>query len=114
MHQLHAQVIIACLVLLVITSSGGFGVNGTQIAQVNGLGYEIAINETHAFVTNNNGLAVYDIQDPTDPDRLAQFNLGGEARGVAVVRDILYIGALSQFILETTSVSLFYLADAKV
>ncbi|MFW9844633.1 MAG: LVIVD repeat-containing protein [Candidatus Thorarchaeota archaeon] len=88
--------ILACLVFFVLVSSSGFGVDGNQIAQSNGPGYEITINETHAFVSNNYGVAVYDIQDPAAPARLAQISLGGEAEDVIVLGDILYIGALSR------------------
>ncbi|TET10310.1 MAG: hypothetical protein E3J86_06095 [Candidatus Thorarchaeota archaeon] len=94
--KLKTQTILACLVLLVIVSSSSFGVTGSQVAQDNRLGYEIAINGTHAFVTNNEGVAVYTIEDTSAPARVGQISLGGEARGITLVENVLYIGALSR------------------
>ncbi|MFW9907303.1 MAG: LVIVD repeat-containing protein [Candidatus Thorarchaeota archaeon] len=87
---------LACLLFLVCVSSNASRVDANQLAQSNGPGYDVAINESHAFVTNNDGVAVYDIQNPSEPDRLGQIVLGGEARGIEVIGDILYTAGLSR------------------
>ncbi|MFW9770193.1 MAG: LVIVD repeat-containing protein [Candidatus Thorarchaeota archaeon] len=93
--NLKNEIGLACLLFLVIASSSALGVNAIQIAQSNGPGYDVTVTETHAFVTNNDGVAVYDIQNPSEPDRLGQIDLGGEARGIEVIGDIIYIAGLS-------------------
>ncbi|NPD89133.1 MAG: hypothetical protein HGN29_10440 [Asgard group archaeon] len=68
-----------------ITSIGGSGV-----------GYDVDIDCNYAYITGNDGYIVVDIQNPTKPKIISDFEINGGAFGIFVKDDIAYVAAAGQ------------------
>ena len=67
------------------------------------VGYDVHIVGNHAYVTNNEGLMIIDIQDPHNPQKVGEV-LSGGALGVEVESNIAYIASVTGgFIISNVS-----------
>jgi len=60
------------------------------------IGYEIAVAENYAYVSNNYGVVVIDVSQHSDPIRVANISMNDDgAFGLHIVNELLYIAAPS-------------------
>ncbi|MHA2425407.1 MAG: LVIVD repeat-containing protein [Candidatus Thorarchaeota archaeon] len=86
-----------CLLLFVILLAGTIPSSSANVllSQDYGPGYQTALRESYAYVTNNFGVAIYDISDQSAPSRVNEFTLGGPAGGIEIDGDTLFIAGLA-------------------
>ncbi|MFC1564265.1 hypothetical protein ACFL6G_04975 [candidate division KSB1 bacterium] len=58
--------------------------------------YYIHIDSNRIYMTGNNGVLIYDIQDPENPVRVGEIDLGGGAFGIFADDSIAYIGGINR------------------
>ena len=58
------------------------------------VGYDVHVVGNHAYVTNNDGLMIINIQDPQNPQKVGEV-LSGGALGVEVENNIAYIASVT-------------------
>ncbi|MFX0077119.1 MAG: LVIVD repeat-containing protein [Candidatus Hermodarchaeota archaeon] len=67
------------------------------------VGYDVCVIENYAYVTNNDGLMIIDIQNPYNPQKVGEV-LSGGALGVKVESNIAYIASVTDgFIISNVS-----------
>ncbi len=57
------------------------------------VGYKVDIDGNYAYITDNNGYMVVNIQNPAKPKKIGRFELDESAFGIFVEEDIAYIAA---------------------
>lgn len=57
-----------------------------------GIGYAVCVNNDYAYVTNNDGVAVFDVRQPERPRRISRIPTG-VTFGISVENDLAYISA---------------------
>ncbi len=96
----YTNIIILTLIILltpkqnltfVQSQSGLLYIN--EVASVKGSGYDVCIQENYAFVTNNDGVDIIDVQNPTDPIKKARLEITDGAFGLHIQGDLAYIAA---------------------
>ena len=60
------------------------------------VGYRIAVTNTTAFVSDNNGVMIIDITSPTHPSIITHFDTGDTTFGVTIKDSVLFASAGSQ------------------
>jgi hypothetical protein len=58
-----------------------------------GLGYDVDIDGDYCYITGNNGYIVVDIENPTKPKKIGNFELDEAAFGIFVEESIAYVAA---------------------
>ena len=67
------------------------------------VGYDVHVVGDYAYVTNNEGLMIIDIQDPSNPQKVGELILGG-ALGFVIESNIAYIASASSgFVISNIS-----------
>ncbi len=89
------SVTLVYFLLLVTLPLNVTGIESISLAQSNAPGYKIAFDESFAYVTNNDGVGVYDITDLTNTERIGQINLAASG-GIEIEDGILFIAAMSR------------------
>ena len=60
------------------------------------VGYNICVQNNYAFVSNNDGVVIYDITTPRNARRISRINLHDGARGIVLNNDLTYITGPSE------------------
>lgn len=64
-----------------------------EIASVEGSGYDVWIQNNFAYVTNNDGVDIINVEDPTNPAIISRLEITDGAFGIYIQEDIAYIAA---------------------
>jgi hypothetical protein len=64
-----------------------------EVSSVRGSGYDVCIKDNFAFVTNNDGVDIIDVQDPRNPRKEASLEIVGGSFGLHLQDDLAYIAA---------------------
>ena len=64
-----------------------------EISYVRGSGYDVCIHSNYAYVTNNEGVDIIDVQDPANPISEARLEIIDGAFGIHIEGDILFVAA---------------------
>ena len=88
-------------ILLSLTCSFNVQAQASQTLYLNRIGflnievgYDVHVVGNHAYVTNNDGLMIIDIQDPYNPQKIGEV-LSGGALGVEIVNNVAYIASVT-------------------
>jgi len=57
------------------------------------VGYSVSIHGKYAYVTNNDGLMIIDVENPKNPKKIAEIPTEDAAFGEAIVSDIVYLAS---------------------
>lgn len=87
---------LAFLMFVIILVGVASNTSALMLAQDHSPGYDLALHGSYAYVSNNFGVAIYDISNPNAPSRLSEFSLGGPAGGIAIAGDILYVAGFAR------------------
>ena len=60
------------------------------------VGYDICIQDNYAFVSNNDGVVIYDITIPRDARRISRISINDGAGGIVLDKDLAYIAGDSE------------------
>jgi len=55
-----------------------------------GVGYSVCVDKDHAYVTNNDGVVIFDVHEPKHPRRVGMIPTG-ETFGICIENDVAYI-----------------------
>ncbi len=58
------------------------------------VGYDVQVQGDYAYVTNNDGLMIIDVSNPSNPNKVGELLCGG-AMGIAIENNLAYIASVS-------------------
>ncbi|MCG3220802.1 MAG: hypothetical protein H7641_05420 [Candidatus Heimdallarchaeota archaeon] len=89
-------VILLNYALLSSEAQAEFYINKVTTIGGSGTGYDIEIDGNYAYITGNDGFIVIDIQNPSKPNKISEFDIDDGAFGIFVKDNIAYVAAAGQ------------------
>ena len=102
--------IILCSIISFNTLSFGIGLDAGKSVYLNKVaectfevGYRIKAENNIVYVSDNNGVLIIDVEDPTSPEKIGRIESSEAAFGITIVDDFIYIGSGSGLIIANVS-----------
>ena len=94
MKKTYFQLLIISVFIFIGCDKEEFPPSEYEIGHINlGSAYELFVEDDFAYVTYNNGLAIIDISDLNNPQKIKTFRTNDTGFGILVSEDIAFLGA---------------------